>query len=403
MTSTEEAPPSASARRRPRDRKDQIATAASGLFADLGYERVRVEDIARAVGITGRAVYRHYASKYDLLARTIFDGLALLEAGIEDRDPGADPWTQLGDVYRAMARVALDRRGFCILVVRECRHLTPEDRAERDRMMERLVLRLRWLLQAARPDLDDADADLLVWYSVAVLASTSFHHTPIARARGEGLLEHMVNAVLTAPVQRRPGRQVSPALTPPRGFQRASRREALLHAAIDLFASEGFAAARMEDVGARVGITGPSVYQHFDSKGDILGAALRRGVESFQLALTRALAESASAEAALEQVLRSYVTFALKEPDLMVVFLDEAVHLPVAELSVLRQRQRSYAMEWVGLLREVRPELAETEAYFVTHAALQIANEMARSGRGRERDDIEQFLIELMSEVMSAA
>jgi AcrR family transcriptional regulator len=47
--------------------KDKIFDAAIDLFAERGYDRVSVRDIARAVGITESAVYRHYSSKDEIL------------------------------------------------------------------------------------------------------------------------------------------------------------------------------------------------------------------------------------------------------------------------------------------------------------------------------------------------
>jgi AcrR family transcriptional regulator len=51
--------------------KEKIFDAAIDLFAEHGYDRVSVRDIARAVGITESAVYRHYTSK-DAILESIF-------------------------------------------------------------------------------------------------------------------------------------------------------------------------------------------------------------------------------------------------------------------------------------------------------------------------------------------
>src|SRR5207249_4269750 len=74
------------------------------------------------------------------------------------------------------------------------------------------------------------------------------------------------------------------------GTVRASRREVVLAAATELFAQRGYASVRMEDVGAAAGIAGPSVYEHFAGKADLLMATLTRGAEWLQLGMSRALA-----------------------------------------------------------------------------------------------------------------
>jgi AcrR family transcriptional regulator len=47
--------------------KDKIFDAAIDLFAERGYDHVSVRDIARAVGLTEGAVYKHYSSKDEIL------------------------------------------------------------------------------------------------------------------------------------------------------------------------------------------------------------------------------------------------------------------------------------------------------------------------------------------------
>lgn len=57
-----------------------------------------------------------------------------------------------------------------------------------------------------------------------------------------------------------------PRVTPP------ERREAILAAAREEFAARGFAAARMDDIAKRVGISRSSLYLQFDSKEAIFAA-----------------------------------------------------------------------------------------------------------------------------------
>ncbi len=55
-----------------KDTKEKIFDAAVDLFAEKGYDRVSIRDIARAVGITEGAVYKHYTSK-DAILDSIFN------------------------------------------------------------------------------------------------------------------------------------------------------------------------------------------------------------------------------------------------------------------------------------------------------------------------------------------
>src|SRR5262245_47922615 len=64
--STARAARSRAVRRRPRDRRAQIAAAAAEAFGSFGYHGVSMEDIASRLDISSTALYRHYPSKYAL-------------------------------------------------------------------------------------------------------------------------------------------------------------------------------------------------------------------------------------------------------------------------------------------------------------------------------------------------
>lgn len=51
----------------------------------------------------------------------------------------------------------------------------------------------------------------------------------------------------------------------------------LVDAALDLFIEKGFAATRLEDVAKRAGVSKGTLYLYFDSKQDLLKAAIREG------------------------------------------------------------------------------------------------------------------------------
>jgi len=67
------------------------------------------------------------------------------------------------------------------------------------------------------------------------------------------------------------GRGTRPEL-PRRGraAQAADRAEQVRAAALELFAAQGYRATTVDEIGARVGIRGPSVYKHFRSKQELL-------------------------------------------------------------------------------------------------------------------------------------
>jgi AcrR family transcriptional regulator len=59
----------------------------------------------------------------------------------------------------------------------------------------------------------------------------------------------------------------------------AERREAILHAAVDLFAQKGFRGTTTREIAAAVGVTEPVLYQHFATKRDLYTAIIDAIVE----------------------------------------------------------------------------------------------------------------------------
>ncbi|HEX8004796.1 MAG TPA: TetR/AcrR family transcriptional regulator [Trebonia sp.] len=69
MVSGTESRPAARARNG--TRREEILDAAARLFADRGYHGVSIDDIGAAVGMSGPGIYRHFASKEDVLAQML--------------------------------------------------------------------------------------------------------------------------------------------------------------------------------------------------------------------------------------------------------------------------------------------------------------------------------------------
>ncbi|MCC6919257.1 MAG: TetR/AcrR family transcriptional regulator [Alphaproteobacteria bacterium] len=86
----------------------------------------------------------------------------------------------------------------------------------------------------------------------------------------------------------------------------ADRPDEILDAALDVFIEQGFDAARMEDIGARAGISKAGIYLYFDGKVALLKALIRREVAPVtERAAVLAEAGRADPEAALRQIVRT--------------------------------------------------------------------------------------------------
>ncbi|WP_020670585.1 TetR/AcrR family transcriptional regulator [Amycolatopsis nigrescens] len=388
-------------RRRPRDRKSQLASVAAGLFRARGYHGVGINDIAAEAGITGPALYRHFADKQAILAYVVLAGIDDMEAATHEALSGLDVPApgQVEALLGALAAQAVERREVAALWRWEGRHLAAEDQREIRRRSGAVLEAWTKALLVQRPELAAEDAELLCWAGLSVFGSVSVHHTSVARKRFGQLLvtlaQRVLHATLPTPAEEEPA-------PPPNGLGTPSRREQLLAAATELFRRRGFHAVSMEDIGAAAGIAGPSVYRHFPSKAGLVLAICQRAADRLAIGAEHALRTSAPADEreALRRLAQSYVYTLTGSGELAVAFSGMHVNVPERERAELVRVQRDYVAQWVRLLSTVHPGLSAREAKITVHAALTVANDLSRTRRVNARPQLGAELVTLMTEVL---
>jgi AcrR family transcriptional regulator len=160
---------------------------------------------------------------------------------------------------------------------------------------------------------------------------------------------------------------------------KSDRRLQILSSAERLFAERGFVAVRLEDIGAAAGVSGPAIYRHFPNKESML-VELLGGISARLLAGARDVtARGSDAAEALDGLIDFHLDFALGEPDLIRIQDRDLAHLPAAAERQVRKAQRQYVEVWVGVLRELDPELAEADARLTAHAVFGLLNSTPHS------------------------
>ena len=164
-----------------------------------------------------------------------------------------------------------------------------------------------------------------------------------------------------------------------RSRRKSDRRLQLLAAAERLFAERGFLAVRLEDIGAAAGVSGPAIYRHFPNKESLL-VELLVGISTRLLAGAREVrSRESDAAAALDGLIDFHLDFTLGEPDLIRIQDRDLAYLPAAAERRVRRAQRQYVEVWVGVLRELEPGLAETDARLMAHAVFGLLNSTPHS------------------------
>ena len=149
-------------KRRPQ-RRDQVLAAASRLFHERGYHATGMDEIGAAVGITGPGVYRHFRSKEDILETLVRDRGEQVVAELERVTTSElAPSAMVHELARTYVDGVLVDPSLAVVAMYERRTLSSETRAWLDKMERRNVETWVEVLRRARPELDEAEARVVV-------------------------------------------------------------------------------------------------------------------------------------------------------------------------------------------------------------------------------------------------
>ncbi len=157
------------------------------------------------------------------------------------------------------------------------------------------------------------------------------------------------------------------------------RHGQILEVAARLFAQRGFHGVSVGDIGKAVGISGPALYKHFDSKDALLAEMLVDISERLLDEGRRRVVGAADPADALASLVDWHVDFALAQPSLIAVQERDWQSLPPEARERVRSLQRAYVDLWADQLRLRRPGLGVDEARAVAHATFGLINSTPHS------------------------
>ena len=100
----------------------------------------------------------------------------------------------------------------------------------------------------------------------------------------------------------------------------SDKREAILNAAVKVFAQKGFFNSKVADIAGEAGIADGTVYLYFKSKDEILHSIFDRAMEEFIAEGKREIAAIAEADRRLERIAQLHLEKLGADRDLAVVF-----------------------------------------------------------------------------------
>lgn len=110
----------------------------------------------------------------------------------------------------------------------------------------------------------------------------------------------------------------------------ASRRAAIVEAALDLFDRKGFEATSIEEICAASGASNGSVYHHFGSKENIAATLYTEAIADYQAELLVLLARTDDAERGIKGIVRHFLGWAKDNPERTRLML-AVEHAPIRE------------------------------------------------------------------------
>lgn len=179
------------------NRRAQLLESAASLFAERGFAAVTTVELGEAVGMSGPALYKHFASKEAILAELLVDASERLLAGCRVilAGPDATPTDRLDELIRFHIGFAVAAPDIIRIQDRELAGL-PADVNHRVRALQRTYV-AEWdaVLAAARPALTPAERGVRLLGTFGLLNSTP-HSAPGGGAEAERVLARMAHDAL---------------------------------------------------------------------------------------------------------------------------------------------------------------------------------------------------------------
>ena len=178
-------------------------------------------------------------------------------------------------------------------------------------------------------------------------------------------------------------------------MRREDRTRQLLEVAEEVFAERGIAAASMDEIAERAGITKPVLYDHFGSKDGLLAAVIARAGAELGAAVEGAVSGAQAADEALAEGLRAYFIFMQKHRAAWLALLNETA-TNSAGARALEQIRQERAQFIAALIVAEVPGADMTRAMTYAQAVIGACERLATAPELEEQPSAETLTSHLM-------
>lgn len=179
-----------------------------------------------------------------------------------------------------------------------------------------------------------------------------------------------------------------------------SRERQILDAARKLFYERGFHNVGVDDIGERVGVTGPAIYRHFSGKDHLLATLYHEALDELFL---RIGGRQEDPHAELEALIRAQAEFALENRELVGIYTKEDRSLPDQWRKEVARRTALHMRHWKGVLARCYPDRTPEEVTSAAYAAVGLLHSIAHWPRpALQTPDIASLLVSLVSDGLAS-
>ncbi len=183
----------------PPGRRELILEAAIDLFRRHGFNATGIDEIGAGAGITGPGVYRHFASKQEILDLAVARGTEEIfqhsAPVFEEQKPSRET---LDLLIIILVNDVLDRPAQVTVLLRERRNLSAKGRRMWDQSVRRFVGQWAQVLVKLTPKTSDAVARTKVWMALGMALAAAQYKSDLDRDQLASVLRGMIIGSLFA-------------------------------------------------------------------------------------------------------------------------------------------------------------------------------------------------------------
>ena len=145
----------------------------------------------------------------------------------------------------------------------------------------------------------------------------------------------------------------------------STKKEIIIGKAAKLFREKGFGAASMRDIAETVGVEAASLYNHIQSKAEILQAICFKVANEFITQLDKVERSDQPTLVKMETIIRLHIRMMLEQYEQVYISDHEWRHLPEPYLSNFLNQRRSYRKRLSDIIEEgtLKNEMKQIDPY----------------------------------------